>query len=132
MKKMLLLSALVIPGSVFASEVSDGSDISCYEEEYQAIQSYEHIPAPVPVVKQVSKTAAASSFSSQGRKAATKPYFPPKSDEVSAAHQTTPKYNKVMASPYALLNLSFPCLHRGHFQSAGRSSKATPSCSAGS
>ncbi len=101
MKKMLLLSALVIPGSVFASEVSDGSDISCYEEEYQAIQSYEHIPAPAPVVKQVSKAAAASSFSSQSRKAAAKSYFPPKSDEVPAAQQTTPKYNKVMASPYA-------------------------------
>ena len=33
-------------------------------------------------------------------------------------------------APYALLNFSFPCLHLGHFQSSGRSSKATPSCSA--
>lgn len=33
---------------------------------------------------------------------------------------------------YALLNFSFPCLHRGHFQSSGRSSNARPSCSAGS
>lgn len=33
---------------------------------------------------------------------------------------------------HALLNFSFDCLQRGHFQSSGRSSKATPSCSAGS
>ena len=33
---------------------------------------------------------------------------------------------------YALLNFSLPCLQRGHFQSSGKSSKATPSCSAGS
>jgi hypothetical protein len=32
---------------------------------------------------------------------------------------------------YAGLNFSFGCLQRGHFQSSGRSSKATPSCSAG-
>ena len=35
-------------------------------------------------------------------------------------------------STYALLNLDFGCLQRGHFQSSGRSSKATPSCSSGS
>ena len=33
---------------------------------------------------------------------------------------------------YALLNFSFGCLQRGHFQSSGKSSNATPSCSAGS
>ena len=33
---------------------------------------------------------------------------------------------------YPLLNLDLGCLQRGHFQSSGRSSKATPSCSAGS
>ena len=33
---------------------------------------------------------------------------------------------------YALLNFSLGCLQRGHFQSSGRSSNATPSCSAGS
>lgn len=33
---------------------------------------------------------------------------------------------------YALLNFSFGCLHLTHFQSSGRSSNATPSCSAGS
>ena len=33
---------------------------------------------------------------------------------------------------YARLNFSFGCLQRGQSQSAGRSSNATPSCSAGS
>jgi len=33
---------------------------------------------------------------------------------------------------YALLNFVFGCLQRGQRQSSGRSSKATPSCSAGS
>ena len=33
---------------------------------------------------------------------------------------------------YARLNFSFGCLQRGQRQSAGRSSNATPSCSAGS
>ena len=33
---------------------------------------------------------------------------------------------------YAGLNFSFGCLQRGQRQSSGRSSKATPSCSAGS
>ena len=33
---------------------------------------------------------------------------------------------------YALLNFSLPCRQRGQRQSSGRSSKATPSCSAGS
>ena len=32
----------------------------------------------------------------------------------------------------ALLNLSLPCLHLGHFQSSGKFSNAAPSCSAGS
>ena len=45
--------------------------------------------------------------------------------------------NKGMSSPianaiYALLNFSLGCLQRGQCQSSGRSSKATPSCSAGS
>ena len=45
--------------------------------------------------------------------------------------------NKGMSSPkiraiYALLNFSLGCLQRGQRQSSGRSSKATPSCSAGS
>ena len=35
-------------------------------------------------------------------------------------------------SSYAGLNFSFGCLQRGQRQSSGRSSKATPSCSAGS
>ena len=35
-------------------------------------------------------------------------------------------------SGYALLNFSFGCLHLGQRQSSGRSSNATPSCSAGS
>ena len=100
MKKMLLLSALVIPGSVFASEVSDGSDISCYEEEYQVIQSYENVSAPAPAAKQVSKATAAS-FSSQRGKTTADPYFQPKNDKVSVAPQTSPRYNKVIASPYS-------------------------------
>ena len=37
-----------------------------------------------------------------------------------------------LSSFYAGLNLLFGCLQRGHFQSSGRSSNATPSCSAGS
>ena len=36
------------------------------------------------------------------------------------------------ARPQAGLNLSLDCLHLGHFQSSGRSSNATPSCSLGS
>ena len=73
MKKMLLLSALVIPGSVLASEVSDGSDISCYEEEYQAIQFYEPAPTPAPVVKQTPAPVIR-----QTNKIAATSYFPPK------------------------------------------------------
>ena len=37
-----------------------------------------------------------------------------------------------IGEPYALLNFSLPCLQRGQRQSSGKSSKATPSCSAGS
>ena len=39
---------------------------------------------------------------------------------------------RIRMLPYAGLNFSLPCLHLGHFQSSGRSAKATPSCSAGS
>ena len=38
----------------------------------------------------------------------------------------------VLAHAYTRLYLSFGCLQRGQTQSAGRSSNATPSCSAGS
>ena len=88
MKKMLLLSALVIPTSVFASEVSDGSDISCYEEEYQAIQSYETVlaPAPAPVIRQTNKVATT---------VAATPYFPPKNRKVAAATYLPPKNKDV-------------------------------------
>jgi len=43
---------------------------------------------------------------------------------------TVPKTDGM--SRYALLNFSLGCLQRGQRQSSGRSSKATPSCSAGS
>ena len=43
-----------------------------------------------------------------------------------------PRIASLILSAQALLNFSFGCLQRGHFQSAGSSSKATPSCSAGS
>lgn len=44
----------------------------------------------------------------------------------------TPVQVLACCGDYALLNFSFPCLQRGHFQSSGSSSNGTPSCSAGS
>ena len=43
-----------------------------------------------------------------------------------------PVADEMEAAGYALLNFSFGFLQRGHFQSSGRFSNATPSCSAGS
>lgn len=42
------------------------------------------------------------------------------------------RLSRSLHTGYALLNFSLGCLQRGHFQSSGRSSNATPSCSAGS
>ena len=103
MKKMLLLSALVIPGSVFASEVSDGSDISCYEEEYQAIQSYETIPAPAPapVIRQTREVVAATYFPKKERETTADPYFPPENNKVVAAPYSRPKNEKIATASYS-------------------------------
>lgn len=44
----------------------------------------------------------------------------------------TPYSHSPTDSAYALLNFALGCLHRGQRQSSGKSSKVTPSCSAGS
>ena len=53
-------------------------------------------------------------------------------DETGAKIRANQGHSIVISRNYALLNFSLPCLQRGHFQSSGKSSKATPSCSAGS